>query len=139
FSVQFGQFVISIILARVLMPKDFGLIGMISIFLAISQSFVDSGMGSALVQKKDRNDVDFSTVFVCNLGISIVFYILLFLSAPLIANFFHVPQLTSLTRVLGLNIIVNSLALVQRTRLTIDINFKTIAKVNVLAVFIAGP
>jgi O-antigen/teichoic acid export membrane protein len=138
FVVQGGQFIIGIILARLLMPKDFGLIGMLSIFIAISQTFIDSGMGSGLIQKRTRNDIDFSTVFVFNLGVSLGFYGLLFLSAPLIAHFYGIPQLTILTRVLALNIIINSLAIVQRSKLIINIDFKTIAIVNVISVLVGG-
>ncbi len=137
-SVQMGQFIIGIVLARILMPEDYGLIGMLSIFIAISQTFIDSGMGSGLVQKKNRTDLDFSTVFVFNFAVSTFFYILLFFSAPLIARFYDMPQLTLLTRVLTINIVINSLAIVQRSRLTINIDFKTIAKVNVVSVILGG-
>jgi teichuronic acid exporter len=137
-SVQAGQLVIGVILARILMPEDFGLIGMLTIFIAISQTFIDSGMGSGLIQKKNRTDLDFSTVFVFNFVVSTFFYILLFFSAPLIANFYDMPQLIVLTRVLSINIIINSLAIVQRSRLTINIDFKTIAKVNFISVFSSG-
>lgn len=138
FAVQAGHFAIGIVLARLLMPEDFGLIGMLSIFIAISQTFIDSGMGSGLIQKKDRSNHDFSTVFVFNLAVSVAFYLVLYFSAPLIAQFYSMPQLVMLTRVLSLNIIINSLAIVQRTKLTINIDFKTIAKVNVASVFISG-
>lgn len=138
FAIQGVQFIIGIVLARLLLPEDFGLIGMLSIFIAISQTFIDSGMGSGLIQKKDRTSQDFSTVFVFNLGVSVVFYLILFASAPLIAQFYNMPQLVLLTRVLSLNIIINSLAIVQRTKLTISIDFKTIAKVNVASVFVSG-
>ena len=137
-SSQAGQFVIGIVLARILMPEDFGLIGMLSIFIAISQSLIDSGMGSGLVQKKNRTDIDFSTVFVFNFFVSILVYAILFFCAPFIADFYEMPQLVLLTRVLTLNIIINSLAIVQRTRLTINIDFKTIAKVNVVSVLLGG-
>src|SRR5690554_1665106 len=138
FTVQSGQFVIGIILARLLMPEDFGLIGMLSIFFAISQAFIDSGMGSGLIQKKERSDLDFSTVFVFNFAVSLLFYLLLFFTAPLIARFYEIPQLTLLTRVLGLNIIVNALAIVQRSKLVINIDFRTIAKVNMISVLTGG-
>lgn len=138
FTVQSGQFVIGIILARLLMPEDFGLIGMLSIFFAISQAFIDSGMGSGLIQKKERSDLDFSTVFVFNFAVSLLFYLLLFFTAPLIARFYEIPQLTLLTRVLGLNIIVNALAIVQRSKLVINIDFRTIAKVNMISVLSGG-
>src|SRR4051812_11115344 len=111
-AVQGGQFSINIVLARILLPADFGLIGMLSIFVAISQTFIESGMGTALVQKKDRTDLDFSTVFVYNFFVSAFVYIVLYLSAPLIADFYRMPQLEILTRVLCLNIVINALALV---------------------------
>lgn len=138
FAVQAEQFVIGIVLARLLMPEDFGLIGMLSIFIAISQSFINSGMGSGLIQKKDRTDVDFSTVFVFNFVVSVFFYFVLFFTAPLIARFYDMPQLVMLTRVLSINIVINSLAIVQRSRLTINIDFKSFAKINVASVIIGG-
>ena len=138
FASQAGQFVIGVVLARLLMPKDFGLIGMLSIFIAVSQSFIDSGMGSGLIQKKNRTEADFSTVFIFNFAVSIFFYLLLFFTAPLIADFYNMPQLVLLTRVLSINIIISSLAIVQRSQLTINIDFKTIAKVNVISVLLSG-
>jgi O-antigen/teichoic acid export membrane protein len=138
FAVQGGQFVIGLLLARILMPEDFGLIGMLSIFIAISQTFIDSGMGSGLIQKGNRTNLDFSTVFVFNLFVSIIFYGLLFITAPLIASFYALPKLVVLTRILSLNIVINSLAIVQRTKLTIDIDFKTIAIINVISVIVGG-
>lgn len=138
FALQGGQFVIGIVLARLLMPKDFGLIGMLSVFIAIAQSFIDSGMGTGLIQKRDRTDVDFSTVFVFNFAVSVLFYIILYFSAPLIAGFYNTPKLIPLTRILTLNIVINSLAIVQRSRLTINLDFKKIAKVNVASVIAGG-
>ncbi len=138
FSTQLGQFIIGVFLARLLMPEDFGLIGMLSIFIAISQSLIDSGMGSGLIQKKDRNEIDFSTVFVFNFFVGVAVYIVLFCCAPFVADFYGMPQLVFLTRVLTINIIINSLILVQRTRLIISIDFKTIAKVNIFSVIISG-
>jgi O-antigen/teichoic acid export membrane protein len=138
FAAQGGQFISGIILARLLMPEDFGLIGMLSIFIAISQTFIDSGMGSGLIQRQNRSDVDFSTVFVFNVVVSLFFYGVLYFSAPLIAGFFNMPQLLLLTRVLALNIIIYSLAIVQRLKLAIDIDFKTLAKVNVISVLTGG-
>ena len=138
FAVQFGQFVVSILLARVLMPEDFGLIGMLAIFIALSQTFIESGLGVGLIQRQDSTDIDFSTVFVFNLGISSFFYLLLFLSAPFITSFFNQPQLTDLVRVLGLNLLIIALAIVQRTKLTIAIDFKSIAKSNVIGMVVGG-
>ncbi len=138
FVSQGFSFIIGIILARLLLPADYGLIGMLSIFIAISSSLVNSGLGAGLVQNIHRTEIDFSTVFVFNLAVSILIYFILFFSAPLIANFYDTPQLVLLTRVISLNIIINSFAIVQRTRLTIDIDFKTMAKVNVVSVFVGG-
>ncbi|RED19606.1 O-antigen/teichoic acid export membrane protein [Flavobacterium cutihirudinis] len=138
FAVQLGQFTVSIVLARILMPEDFGLLGMLSIFIALSQTFIESGMGLGLIQRQNRTDIDFSTVFVFNLAVSSLFYLLLFFSAPLIASYFNQPLLIDLTRVLGLNLFINSLAIVQRTKLTIAIDFKAIAKTNVIAVILGG-
>lgn len=133
-----GQLVIGIVLARLLMPEDFGLIGMLSIFIAISQVFIQSGMGSGLIQKQDRTEQDFSTVFIFNLVVSIVCYGILFFTAPLIASFYEMPVLVQLTRVLGLTLIINSFAVVQRTKLEIDVDFKTLSKVNVVALIVGG-
>lgn len=138
FAAKAGQFVIGIVLARLLMPEDFGLIGMLSIFIALSQSFIDSGMGSGLIQKKNRTNADFSTVFLFNLTVSVFFYLVLFFTAPFIAGFYEMPQLVLLTRVLSINIIISSLAIVQRSKFTINIDFKTIAKVNVASIFAGG-
>lgn len=87
FAVQIGQFVVSVLLARILMPEDFGLMGMLAIFIALSQTFIESGLGVGLIQRQDRKDVDFSTLFVFNLVVSGFFYLLLFFSAPFIASF----------------------------------------------------
>ncbi|MCF8255338.1 MAG: lipopolysaccharide biosynthesis protein [Bacteroidia bacterium] len=137
-SVQGGQFIITLVLARLLLPRDFGAIGMLAIFIAISQTFIDSGMGMALIQKKDRSELDFSTVFIYNLILSIAIYLILFLAAPAIAQFYKLPHLTALSRVLTLSIILHALTLVQNTRLTIQLNFQTIAKINVIAVLVSG-
>jgi teichuronic acid exporter len=137
-SVQGGQFLITLVLARLLLPRDFGSIGMLAIFIAISQTFIDSGMGMALIQKKDRSELDFSTVFIYNLGVSLGIYLILFLAAPAIAAFYNLPQLALLSRVLTLSILINALSLVQNTRLTIQLNFQKIAKINVIAVLVSG-
>ncbi|WP_338407188.1 lipopolysaccharide biosynthesis protein [uncultured Flavobacterium sp.] len=138
FAVQFGQFVVSILLARILVPEDFGLIGMLAIFIALSQTFIESGLGIGLIQRQDSTDVDFSTVFVFNLAVSSFFYLLLFIAAPFIAMFFNQPQLTDLIKVLGLNLLIIALAIVQRTKLTIAIDFKSIAKSNVIGMVVGG-
>lgn len=138
FSVQGLQFVMGLILARLLLPSDYGLIGMLAIFLAISQTFIDSGFGTALIQKKDRTETDFSTVFYFNISIAVLFYFVLFFSAPWIAKFYNAPLLTDLTKVIAFNIVISSFSIVQRARLTIQLDFKTQSKASLLSVFLGG-
>ena len=130
FSVQGVQFVIMIIMARILLPSDYGMIGMLAIFIAISQALIDSGFSNALIRKTNRSDVDFSTVFYFNIVIGILLYLILFFTSPLIAEFYKTPELTNLTRIIALNLFINSLAVVQRAILTIRIDFKTQAKAS---------
>lgn len=127
------QFVAGIILARILTPREFGLIGMITIFVAISQSIVDSGFSQALIRKKDCTRTDYSTVFFFNLVAGIVFFTVLFFAAPAISSFFNEPELKSIVQVLGLVLIINSLTIIQRTILTRRINFKLQARISVIA------
>lgn len=138
FSVQGIQFVLSIIIARLVAPSEYGLIAMLGIFLAIAQTFIDSGFSNALIQKKDRTEEDFSTVFYFNIVVSLVVYLILFLSAPYIALFYKEPLLDIITKWVGLNIIISALSIVQRAKLTIQLNFKTQAKASLIAVVISG-
>jgi teichuronic acid exporter len=128
-----GQFLIGIILARLLTPREYGLIGMLSIFIAISQSFIDSGFSSALIRKKDCTQTDYSTVFYFSLAVSLFCYVLLYLFSSSISSFFQEPQLKLLIRVLGLGLILNSFGFIQSAILTKNINFKLQTKVSMLA------
>ena len=138
FSVQGIQFVISVILARLLSPSDFGLIALMLIVINILQTINESGFGVALLQKKERDELDFSTVFILNTLLGLFLYVILFVTAPLIASFFDQPLLQSLTRVIGLNLITTSLVVVQKTKLLINIDFKTQAKASLVAVILSG-
>jgi len=138
FSSQGISFVIGIILARLLMPSDYGLIGMLAIFFAVSQLLVESGFSNALIQKIDRTETDYSTIFYFNLLVSFLIYLILFFIAPLIAQFYDAPELTLLTRVLSLNIPIGSLAIVQQVRMKIILDFKTPALITMLSVAISG-
>lgn len=131
-------FIVGIILARILSPKEFGLIGMLTIFIAISQSFIDSGFRQALIRKQNCTQTDYSTVFYFNIVVGIFFYILLFISAPFIGGFFHEPILKDLIKVLGLGLIINSFTIIQSTLLTKNINFKQQAEISVIAAIISG-
>ena len=127
------QFLANVLLARILSPDDFGLIAVIAIFIQISQVFIDSGFSNALIQKKDRTQTDYSTVFLFNLGISCLLYVILFFCSPFIASFFDKPQLTSLTRVVGLNLVIGALVSVHKTRLSIELRFKIQAIVTLIS------
>jgi teichuronic acid exporter len=131
-------FVIGIILARLLDPREFGLIGMITIFIALSQSLVDSGFTQALIRKKDCTQADYSTVFYFNLFVGIILYTVLFFYAGAISRFFDEPQLLLIVQVVGLSIIVNAFTIVQRARLIKAINFKLQTKISIIASMSSG-
>ena len=138
FSSQGISFVIGILLARILSPSDYGVIGMIGIFMAIAQTFIDSGFSSALIRKKDCTDTDYSTAFYFNIAVGIVSYLILFFSAPLIADFFKTPILIDIVRVLGINLFLNSLTIVQTAILTTAVDFKSQAKISLVATIVSG-
>ena len=123
-GIQLIRLVLGVILARLLTPTDYGLIGMIMVFIAISVMFIDSGFGLAYIQKKDADDFDASTIFYFNLSVSIFFFVILWLSAPLIANFYEETQLVNLLRVLSIVLVINSFGLIQRTKLTKNVDFR---------------
>ncbi len=138
FSIYGIQFVIGLFVARILMPSDYGLVGMLAIFMSISGVFIDSGFSRALIQKQGRTEIDFSTVFYFNLFISGLLYGILYFSAPYIAQFYHEPQLILITRVLALNFVIQAFTMVQLTKLSIDMDFKSKAIVNTFSVLISG-
>ena len=123
---QFGvTFIVSIVLARLLSPDDYGLIGIITIFTAVCTALVNGGFTTALIRKKDANDDDYNTVFIVNLGVSLLLYSIIYLCSPFVADFFHREELVALTQVSSLGMIIGALGLVQQTRLTKRIDFKT--------------
>lgn len=138
FSVQGIMFVVMIIMARMLTPEDYGLVGMITIFVAVSQSLIDSGFSQALIRKQDRTETDNSTVFYFNIAVGAALYTILFLCAPIISDFYGEPQLTPVTRAIGLCIVFNSLAVVQRALLTVRLDFKTQAKATLIGAVVSG-
>ena len=131
-------FFVGIILARLLSPQEFGLIGMLTIFIALSQLLTDSGFSHALIRKQNCTQQDYSTVFYFNIVLGISLYVLLFLAANTISIFFREPILKPLIRVIGLAIIINSFTIIQNTLLTKQINFKLQAKISVVSFFISG-
>ena len=120
------------LIARMLMPSDYGVVAMLGIFMAVSGCFVDSGFGTTLVRKLDRTETDFSTVFYFNIVVALFFYGLLWLASPYIADFYDLPLLEDVTKIVGLNLIVGTLVAIQGTKRTIAIDFKIRGKIYVL-------
>lgn len=138
FSTQGISFVFSMLIARMLLPSDYGVIAMLGIFMAVSQCFIDSGFGAALIRKKDRTETDFCTVFYFNIVVSCLFYGLLWLASPYIARFYDMPLLESVTKVWGLNLIVGAFGGIQNSQLSIAIDFKSRAKISVITTLFTG-
>ena len=138
FTTKGISFVFSMLIARMLLPSDYGVIGMLAIFMAVAQCFIDSGFGTALVRKNDRTETDFCTVFYFNIAVACICYALLFLASPYIARFYNLPLLESVTKVWGLNLIISSFAGIQNAQLTIAINFKSRAKISVITTLFTG-
>lgn len=124
FGAQIITFVVSIVLARLLLPEDYGVIALVNVFIVVLQVFVDSGMGNALIQKPNADNTDFSTVFFFNMAMCIVIYAALFLMAPLIADFYQIPSMTVVIRVLGLTLIISGVKNVQQAYVSKNMLFK---------------
>ena len=131
-------FLVGLVLARLLTPEEYGLIGIILIFIALFNSIVDSGFSNALIRKTDAKDIDYNTVFITNMVLSIVLFFALYFSAPAIAKFFDQPSLTPLTRVMGSVVIINAFAIIHRTILVKRVDFKTQTKVSLIASVASG-
>jgi teichuronic acid exporter len=138
FGQQAVQFLIGLVLARLLSPSDFGLIGMVMVFSALSFVLVESGFGLALVRKKDANETDYNTIFYFNIFTSLLLYTLLFFSAPAIADFFKQAQLIFIGRVIFLAILFNALYLIPFIKASKTLDYKTIAKVNLISTIFSG-
>ncbi len=132
------MFLVGLILARLLSPEEYGLIGICLIFTTVLNGIVESGFSNALIRKKTVSDEDYNTMFLTNLAISIVLYLLLFATAPFVADFFHRQELTALVRVTGLVLFCNALSITQVTILTKRIDFKTKTKASLFSAVISG-
>lgn len=137
-AVQVIQFVTSIYMARILSPSDYGLMGMLLIFTALSDAIMNGGFSTALIRKTDRTDTDAATAFYFNIVVGLALYGCLFLLAPAIAAFYKVPLLQDLIKVAAIPFVVNAFFLVQRTYLTIRMDFKTQAKISVVSALAKG-
>ena len=131
-------FLVSLVLARLLSPDEYGLIGIITIFISVFNIFIISGFNAALIRKKNANDRDFNTVFWFNMAVSVVLFGVLWLIAPSIADFFERVELTALIRTMGVLLLINAFALIQTTILTKQIDFKKQTKVSLIASISSG-
>lgn len=131
-------FLVGLVLARLLTPDEYGLIGIITIFITVLNSIVDSGFSNALIRKQHTTQADYNTVFITNMVFSILMFVLLFFAAPAIATFFKRPELVNLTRVMGLVVIFNALSIVQNTILTKRLDFKTKTKASLISAVVSG-
>ena len=132
------QFIFSILIARLLLPSDYGTVAMLNIFLAISQTFIDSGFGTALIRKIDRTEEDFSTVFYFNIAAALAFYGILWFTAPYIADFYDIPLLKDITRVVALTLVFGSFSGIQSARLSIAIDFRSRAIISITVTLVTG-
>lgn len=138
FGQQFLRLIIGVIIARILEPSMFGIVGMTVVFTDLAQSILDSGFGSALIQKKDRNEIDYSTCFYFNVVVGLVLYIVLFISAPYIADFYHTEELADVIRVISIGFVFNSLIISQNAKLSAEFKFKASAIINIASYLISG-
>ncbi len=121
---QLVAFIVSVVLARILFPADYGTVALITVFTAILQVFVDSGLGTALIQKKDADNLDFSTVFFTNIAVCFVLYVMICAAAPLISGFYGKPEMTPLIRVLSLTVLISGVKNVQQAYVSRNMLFK---------------
>lgn len=133
------QLAITLYLARILGPAAFGLVGMLAVFIAIANVFVDSGFTSALIRKTDRSESDLVTAFYYNIAVALLCYLALYISAPFVADFYQHAELKSLLRLLGLTVLICAFTLIPRVKLNVVMDFKTQAKISILSVLISGP
>lgn len=138
FSLQGVQFVIGVVLARLLSPSSFGMIGMLSIFLSLSQTFIDCGFSNALIRQKETRERDYGTVFLLNLLISLIAFFVLCIIAPFVSDFYQLPELKSVMRTVSLTLVINALYAVHKVKLTKNIDFKTQSKASFLSAIISG-
>ena len=135
---QVLSLLVGIAVARILSPEDYGIIGMTAIFLAVASTLLDSGFGSALIQNQNRTETDYSTCFYFNIVVGLFWYVVLFLAAPLIADFYRTPLLESVCRVLGLVFVFNSLTISQTARLTVEFRFRELCFVTLGTQLLTG-
>ena len=132
------KFIIGIILARLLSPSDYGLIGMTVVFFTIAEVFINSGFSQAFIQKKDASEMDASTIFIINFVVSLLFYVVFWFCAPSIANFFNQPILIKLIRIMSVIVIINSLNIIQLAIIRKNLEFKKKTYLTLISSLVSG-
>lgn len=138
FGMQGIQFCLMLVMARILSPSDYGILGLYSVFFALASIFIYCGFTEALIRKQNRTQTDMSTVFFFNVGMSIICYIIIFIIAPFVADFYKMPIITNLMRVAGLSVIFNALMAIHGAVMNFTLNFKTQAKISLTHSSVAG-
>lgn len=138
FGIQGSQFIVTLILARMLTPSDYGLIAMLSIFYVVATALIDSGMAQALIQRKKRSEEDFTTALIFNFIVAVAIYTIIYVSAPAIARFYSSPQLCDVARLYSVVLIINSLGVVQQAIITIELDFKRQAFASLTGIVVGG-
>ena len=138
FGVQLSHFVVTLVLARLLTPNDYGTVALLSIFISLSNLLVDCGFGKALVQKKKATQTDYNSVFYLSMAVAAVLYVILFFGAPFVARFYHVPELKSMLRILALSLIFHSINGVQNVELNRKMLFKLSFRVSWARVIVSS-
>ncbi|MDD4777784.1 MAG: lipopolysaccharide biosynthesis protein [Fermentimonas sp.] len=137
FGQQMLNFVSMLILMNIVSAKEYGIIGSLAIFIAFSSILIDSGFGRALLNRQNLTDEDYSTVFIFNISLSLGLYLLLFISAPLLGELFHTPEIIPVSRILFISIVINAFGLIHQTILTKIADFKGLSKINLFSLLIA--
>jgi O-antigen/teichoic acid export membrane protein len=138
FGVQGSRFVFGIVLARLLTPKDYGLVGMMMVFFAVANVFIESGLGQSYVQKENVTELDTNTIFFSNFGISIIVYTVLWFAAPSIADFYEQPILLKLTRVMGVVVLINAFNIIQMAQVRRRLDYKRKTKISLFSNIASG-
>lgn len=133
FGVMIISFCANLVLARLLTPDDYGVIGMLLIFISVSNTFIDGGFGTALIQKKEPTQEDYSTIFFWNIFISVILTSILYISSPLISEFYRLPLLSDVLKVMGTVLVINAFSVVQTNILQKKFEFKKLATINIIA------
>ena len=137
-TAQFVSFVVSIVLARILLPEDYGIVAIVNVFMALAEVFITSGLGTALVQKKDTNELDFSTIFWCNLILSLLLYLIFFFISPFIASFYKMPLLSPVLRVFGIRIPISAINSIQNAYVSRNMDFKKFFFATIIGTIISA-